>query len=111
MCTVDAVLNALSNERRRSAVCCVHKHRRVALADLAEYVAEAEGKNVRRVPAEETAAIYFSLYHTHVPMLEDAGLVSYSQDQDVVTSTERLQPLVSQAYEELTELVHSEPLQ
>lgn len=105
MYEVDTVFQALSNRRRRSAICCLSEHRRVTLADLAEYVVESEGEETREIPADQTTEVYFSLYHTHVPSLEDAGLVRYNQERDLVMSTERLQPLIVRARDEMATLL------
>lgn len=106
MCEVDTVFQALANRQRRSALCCVYEHRKVTLADLAEYVIESDGVDVQEASAEQTAQVYFSLYHTHVPNLEDAGLVRYHQEKDLVMSTEQLQLLISRARDEIAELLH-----
>lgn len=105
MCEVDTVFRALANKQRRSAICCLCEHRKVTLADLAEYVAEADGNDVQDISAEQTTEVYFSLYHTHVPNLEEAGLARYDQERDLVVSTEQLKPLVAQACDEMTGLL------
>lgn len=57
----------------------------MALADLADEVAAREnGTPITQTSAEEVKRIYISLYHTHVPKLEAADVVRYSQDQDMV---------------------------
>ena len=109
MSEVDAVLQALANKRRRLAVYCLSEHRVLALADLAEQVVEFEGKSVKQVSARHTTEVYFSLYHTHVPKLVEAGLASYSQDQDLVSSTEQLEPLLVDARKEVAGLIAEMP--
>ncbi len=109
MSTVDTVLQALANRRRRLAVYCLSEHRSMTLADLAEQVVESEGTELHHADAEQTADVYFSLYHTHVPTLEDAGLVSYSQQRDLVSSTEQLRPLILEAQKEVQAIVSNTP--
>lgn len=90
MCEVDVLFQALSDRRRRYAVCCLQKHHTVPLADLAEFVAERErGTSVQSLSPETVRDVYFSLYHNHVPMLEEADLADYEQDSDVVGATAR----------------------
>ena len=105
MSEVDVVLKALANKRRRLAIYCLSEHRWLTLADLAEQVVEFEGVSVQEVSAKYTTEVYFSLYHTHVPKLVDAGLARYSQDQDLVSSTDDLEPLIHDAHDELSGLV------
>lgn len=95
MSDLDDVFRALAAERRRIALSYLQNHRSLALADLAELVAEEEwGKNVTAIGDEFVRDVYLSLYHTHVPELEDAHLVQYTQDQDIVATTDRTGPLL-----------------
>lgn len=108
MCDIDTVFRALADKRRRQVLCCLQEHRRVALCDLAERIVEEEvTEDVREVPAKLTSEVYFSLYHTHVPALEDAALVEYNQEHDLVSSTERFDVLLSQIREEVTGLLRA----
>ena len=85
MCDVDGILRALQHQRRRHALDCVRTHRSIALADLAELVLEREtGTDAAEHAPERVSDVYFSLYHTHLPVLRDACLVRYEQDADVV---------------------------
>lgn len=80
---------ALEDSSRRRVVTCVQEHREMTLADLAERVAEHE-RDVpfSEIPAEEVRDHYLSLYHHHVPLLEDARLVRYDQRRDLVSASE-----------------------
>jgi len=85
MCDVEGTLRALQHPRRRHALDCIRTHQSVALADLAELVLEREtGTDASDHDAERVSRVYFSLYHTHLPVLQDAALVRYRQDADVV---------------------------
>jgi len=83
---LDAMFGALSNSRRREALRCLGEYDEpLALADLADEVAVAErGGPITDIRAEVVKRVYVSLYHTHVPKLEDAGLVRYDQERDIV---------------------------
>ncbi len=66
------------------------------LEELSDYVASASGFETR-VDAERVAV---SMHHSHLPRLEDAGLVRYEADRDAVellVSGESLRPLLSLA--------------
>ncbi|SEV95572.1 DUF7344 domain-containing protein [Halobacterium jilantaiense] len=85
MCDVEGTFRALQHPRRRHALDCVRTHQSIALADLAELVLEREtGTNASDHDAERVSRVYFSLYHTHLPVLQDASLVRYEQDADIV---------------------------
>ena len=76
MCDVEGTLRALQHPRRRHALDCIRTHQSVALADLAELVLEREtGTDASDHDAERVSRVYFSLYHTHLPVLQDAALV------------------------------------
>lgn len=106
MSTVDAIFGALADSRRRHALGCLLEHRTVALADLAELVAEREaGEQLATIPAEQVSRVYFSLYHTHVPKLEAAELVLYEQEEDVVRSTDRTRGALTDACEAIDSLL------
>lgn len=76
----------LDPRRRRYVVSCLRSHvNPMALADVADEVAIREnGVPITDIPAEAVKRVYFSLYHTHVPALEDAGIVDYTQEGDLV---------------------------
>lgn len=89
---VDAALEALADARRRRALRCLQPHRELTLPDLAEEVTVKEADApLPELPAERVQEVYFSLYHTHVPKLEAAGLVRYSQERDLVECRDGLE--------------------
>lgn len=79
-----------ADRRRRCALHCLHQFEGpLALADLAEEVAVREhDASITEISAEEVKRIYMSLYHDHIPELEDASVVHYDQDRDVVALSE-----------------------
>lgn len=88
---LDAIFDVLSNRRRRHVLRCLDEYDDpMALADLADEVAVREhGTALTEISAEEVKRIYVSLYHSHVPRLEDAGVVEYNQDRDLVALTSK----------------------
>ena len=102
---VDALLELLAHSRRRHALSCLGRHEELTLADLAEQVAQQEtGVAVANLPAERVARVYFSLYHTHVPKLEAAAVVSYHQERDLVTRRDGMEAAVRRAREALADV-------
>lgn len=95
---LDRTFRALADSRRRRVLAHLVDHRELALADLADETAATEAERpLHEVDPEAVATAYFSLYHHHVPELEAAGLVEYSQSRDTVAITdrgERVQSLV-----------------
>lgn len=76
----------LSNRRRRYAL---HHLKRTdgpsTLGELAERVAAWEnGVAVDDVAAAERKSVYISLHQTHLPKLEDIGVVAYDRDESLV---------------------------
>lgn len=94
--TKDEVFDVLSNSRRRRFLYLLYKRGGEAdLRDLARDIAAAEND----VPPEEVEdqvfkRLYISLYQTHVPKLEDHGLVTYDKDEKHVEMTDRIDEVV-----------------
>lgn len=87
--TVEDLFRALAVDRRRYALRSVQSHDVLALPDLAELVAEQEQQAAfTDIPAEDVRTIYLSLYHSHIPILQETNLVRYDQDRDLVTKTD-----------------------
>lgn len=93
----DRVFEALSRQRRRFALHCLQKYEDpMALADMADEIAVWENDtDIVDISAEEVKRVYISLYHTHIPKLADAGIVEYSQEQDMVALSENAEQLSS----------------
>jgi hypothetical protein len=81
----STVHDLLSSERRRHVLSCLADHGRMALPDLADEIADREhDAPLSQVPEDAVLTTYLSLYHTHVPKLTEAAVVSYDQDRDIV---------------------------
>lgn len=100
MCSLDSTLRALASRRRRLTLRCLMEHRELALPDLAELVAEREsGEPLSALSPERACRVYFSLYHTHLPKLENAGLVRYDQEEDYVIAPEETRAALAEGRE------------
>jgi len=86
---LEDTFDVLSNRRRREALRRLAAHDEpMALADLADEVTVAErGAPITDIPAEAVKRVYITLYHTHVPRLENVGFVRYDQERDLVVPT------------------------
>lgn len=90
------VFDLLSNQRRRSALLLLDDHGRVGLPDIAEEVTvEQTDREITDIPPEAVRDTYMMLYHSDIPKLQDASVVAYDQDSDVVVTGEQFDRVVS----------------
>jgi len=102
---LDASFRALADNRRRIVLTQLLQHNELTLADLAELVIEQErGEPVTAVSDERVRDLYLTLYHSHLPVLEESGLVRYEQELDLVAKTERTESLLRRVQETVTSL-------
>lgn len=89
--TQDVVFDILSSARRRYVLYLLRQtDEPIELTDLAERVAAWENDtSVDELTKQQRKRVYVSLYQTHVPKLEDAGLVEYDGDTGNVRLTPR----------------------
>lgn len=98
---VGAIFEVFAHRRRRYALRGLRMHDTpMALADLADEVAIRENEApITEISPESVKRVYLSLYHTHIPKLEDAGFVRYDQEQDSVALSGRIEQV--EQYQEL----------
>ena len=93
----DMVFDVLKNQRRRYALHYLKSvDGTVQLSDLAEQVAAWENDTtVDAISAAERKRVYTALYQSHLPKLDDAGIVDYNQNRGIVelsTAAEQIDP-------------------
>lgn len=95
--TRDDVFDLLSNARRRYVIhYLAGSGGRENLTELAEEVAAWEmGVPVDAVTDDARRRVYISLYQTHLPKLEQSGIVTYDQESRIVELTVRADDLVT----------------
>lgn len=98
----DAVLDVLSDPKRRDALRILFGERELGVEELAARIAHGGGRETGRTATtpEELGA---ELYHWHLPQLENAGFVEYDEDAGTVAladSTDRLRPYLRIAGED-----------
>jgi len=95
---VDALYHVLSASRRRFVLRLLGDHSTpMALADVADELAAWErDADLTEVPAADVKSVYMSLYHVHVPKMEDAGVVEYGQQRDAVALAENAESLLDE---------------
>lgn len=95
----SCIFDILSNARRRTFLILLDSHKQApAIADMAKDIAEQEHETPADELSDETIEhIHISLYHCHIPKLEDAGIITYDQDRNTVAFTERGERFYAQA--------------
>ncbi len=78
----DVVFDILSSPRRRYVLYYLRKtDEPVKLTDLAEQVAAWENETTpEEITEQERKRVYVSLYQTHIPRLDEVGIVEYDKD-------------------------------
>lgn len=85
--TQDEIFEILSNERRRFILFYLKtRGSPVGLMELVEELAaQEEDTKAEAVSEQARKRVYVSLYQTHVPRLEEVGLVTYDPDTKMVS--------------------------
>lgn len=85
--STDRIFEILSDAERRHALRCLETCQNpVALADLADTVAcRKYDEPLSEISPEDVKRVYMQLYYSHVPKLEEAGLVEYDRAANVVS--------------------------
>jgi len=83
----DRLFELISNARRRFVLARVDRaDGPIELTTLAEELAARESDtSVEEVSTQARKRVYVSLYQTHVPKLDEAGLVAYDPDSGTVS--------------------------
>lgn len=81
----------LSNDRRRHALhYLLAQDDGTEIGELSEQVAAWEnGEDLEQVTSDERRRVYVSLHQTHLPRMDDAGILQYENSRDTIELTER----------------------
>lgn len=92
--TNDEIFEVLSNTRRRQVIFLLYNQSGQAnLGDLAETIATVE--EGAEPTTEQYKRVYISLYQTHVPKLEDYGIVEYDSETKLLELTDSVDQLIA----------------
>lgn len=85
--SLDALFDGLADSRRRIALSILgQQYHPISLETLARDVAARESNTPERdVPQDHVDRILVRFTHAHLPLLDDAGLVDYDTESDLVT--------------------------
>lgn len=87
----DMLFSLLSNPRRRFVLQYLNRTTNpVTLQDLATEVAAWENEtDPESLTDKQQKRLYVSLYQTHIPKLEEAGIIEYDSDSGEITLTDQ----------------------
>ncbi|ELY54716.1 MULTISPECIES: DUF7344 domain-containing protein [Natronococcus] len=83
----DVIFELLKNRRRREVLTyLLEADETVTLGELAEQIAAWENDtSVNALSSDQRKRVYVALYQTHLPKMDDAGIVEYDQDRGLIT--------------------------
>jgi DNA-binding transcriptional ArsR family regulator len=85
----SSVYTVLSNERRRETLhTLLRTQDEVTVRELSEIIAAKEAGE-RPAPRNVRESVYVSLHQTHLPTLDDHGLIEYDTNRKIVRSMDR----------------------
>jgi len=82
----DEIFRALSERRRRFALQFLQHQQEATISEIANEIARKEDDGPDSDGLSD--AVRLDLYHRHVPILAEAGLVHYEEERDIVTISE-----------------------
>ena len=97
------VFDILSNDRRRHAVhYLLSRDGGAEIGELSEQIAAWENdEHIEQVSSDERRRVYVSLHQTHLPRMDEAGVLQYENSRDTIELTERGESL--RVYMEIVE--------
>ncbi|MBZ6495728.1 DUF7344 domain-containing protein [Natrinema longum] len=83
----DVIFELLKNRRRREVLAyLLEADDTVTLGELAEQIAAWENDlEVNALSSDQRKRVYVALYQTHLPKMDDAGIVEYDQDRGLIS--------------------------
>lgn len=98
----DELFHLLQNERRRRALDYLRRQEGpVRMRDVVDHVAaEEHGTAPEALRSDERKRVHIALYQSHLPKLDQVGVIDYNQDRGIVTRTslaDQLEPFLEAA--------------
>ncbi|MCU4742727.1 ArsR family transcriptional regulator [Halobacteria archaeon AArc-m2/3/4] len=83
----DVIFELLKNRRRREVLAyLLDTEETVTLGELAEQLAAWENDTeINALSSDQRKRVYVALYQTHLPKMDDAGIIDYDQDRGLIT--------------------------
>ncbi len=89
----DELFDVLANQRRRFAVHLLKREAddSIAIGDMAEQIAAWEnGIDRAEITGNERKRVYTALQQSHLPKMDDAGVLEFNKDRGIVEPTPAL---------------------
>ncbi|MFB6224146.1 MAG: hypothetical protein ABEH86_10810 [Haloarcula sp.] len=90
--TRDDLFHVLQCRRRRLVLKYLYEYpgdKPANMSDIAEHIAALEhDTTVDALRSKERQRVYIALYQSHLPKMDDAGVINYNQDRGLVEATE-----------------------
>lgn len=101
----DELFHLLQNQRRRRVLLYLQDTSGdVSMRDIAEQVAAWENDTtIEALGSNERQRVYIALYQSHLPKLDDAGVLTYDQQRGIVSRTQLANQLETYLNVETTE--------
>jgi hypothetical protein len=82
----DQIYHLLQNERRRYVLRYLHEAEgKVLMRDIAEQVAAWENNStIQAITSDERQRVYIPLYQSHLPKLDEKGIIEYDQSRGTI---------------------------
>ncbi len=92
----DVIFELLKNRRRREVLqYLLESEETVTLGELAEQIAAWENDiDVAALSSDQRKRVYVALYQTHLPKMDDAGIIEYDQDRGLIDLSDNADLLV-----------------
>jgi hypothetical protein len=89
----DDIFHILQTNRRRDTIrYLLEQEGAVKMRDVAEYVAARENDTtVAKLSSNERQRVYIPLYQSHLPKLDEEGVIEYNQPRGIVHPTDQLE--------------------
>lgn len=88
----DDLFHILQNQRRRRTLMYLQNYEKgeqVDMGDIAEQVAAWENDTtLQQLTSKERQRVYIALYQSHLPKLDEKGILDYNQSRGIVERTE-----------------------
>lgn len=94
--TLDDIFHILQNERRRQVLHHLHGvDGTVMMRDVAEAIAAWENDTtVENLHSDQRQRVYIALYQSHLPKLDDLGVIEYNQSRGYIETTPLLDEVI-----------------
>ena len=92
----DVIFELLKNRRRREVLTyMLESDGTVTLGELAEQIAAWENDtDVNALNSDQRKRVYVALYQTHLPKMDDAGIIDYDQDRGLIALSDNAELLM-----------------